>query len=100
MIYFTGPHADDMSETDFENAMTKVIRSILEACEENGFESISVPAISTGIYNGVPRNCADLVFSSMAQTLKKCSKIKLIRMVFNENEKLKLYSISGRAHFP
>lgn len=70
VIHAVGPR---MGEGDEDNKLKKAIRSVLALAGEKGFASISVPAISAGIF-GLPKDrCARILVGETAVFLKQAS---------------------------
>ncbi len=58
VIHAVGPR---MGEGDEDNKLRRAMRSVLELAMENGFTSISVPAISAGIFGFPKDRCANIL---------------------------------------
>lgn len=74
VIHTVGPM---MGEGDEDNKLKKAINSVLALATEKKFKSISVPAISAGIYGFPKDRCAKILVSETAAFLKKASSTSL-----------------------
>ena len=68
VIHTVGPM---MGEGDEDAKLRKAINSVLALATEKGFTSISVPAISAGIYGFPKDRCAKILVGETATFLKK-----------------------------
>ena len=74
VIHAVGPR---MGEGDEDNKLKKAINSVLALAEEKKLRSISVPAISAGIF-GFPKNrCANILVSETAAFLRGAPTVSL-----------------------
>ncbi len=68
VIHAVGPR---MGEGDEDAKLARAIRSVLATAAERGFQTISVPAISAGIF-GFPRDrCASILVGETAAFLRR-----------------------------
>jgi O-acetyl-ADP-ribose deacetylase (regulator of RNase III) len=67
VIHAVGPR---MGEGDEDAKLKKVIKSVLSLATEKKFKSISVPAISAGIFGFPKDRCAKILVGEMAVFLK------------------------------
>jgi len=58
VIHTVGPHMGEGSE---DKKLRKAIKSVLALAQETGFKSISIPAISTGIFGYPKDKCAKIL---------------------------------------
>jgi len=82
ILHAVGPIYSDgkNGEIDF---MHQVVKRVFELAEELSLESISIPGISTGIYNFPRSKCAKITYQEIKKFLIKNpkTKLKLIRIV-------------------
>jgi O-acetyl-ADP-ribose deacetylase (regulator of RNase III) len=62
-----------MGEGDEDNKLKDAINSVLELATGNGFKSISIPAISAGIFGFPKDRCASILVGETASFLKSKS---------------------------
>lgn len=67
VIHTVGPK---MGEGDEDNKLVSAINSVLSLATQKGFKSISVPAISAGIYGFPKDRCAKILVGQTADFLK------------------------------
>jgi O-acetyl-ADP-ribose deacetylase (regulator of RNase III) len=67
VIHAVGPR---MGEGDEDNKLKKAIKSVLSLATEKKFKSISVPAISAGIFGFPKERCAKILVGETAAFLK------------------------------
>ena len=60
-----------MGEGDEDNKLKSAVSSTLQIADEKGFESISVPAISSGIFGFPKERCASILVTEAAAYLRK-----------------------------
>ncbi len=85
IIHAVGPR---MGEGDEDNKLKKTINSVLALVAEKNMRSISVPAISAGIF-GFPRDrCAKILVAEVAAFLKdnKSSALELVEFCIFDHE--------------
>ena len=63
VIHAVGPMWGEGNE---ENKLQKAVRSVLTLAVEKGFSSISMPAISAGIFGFPKKRCAEIIISETA----------------------------------
>ncbi len=68
VIHAVGPR---MGEGDEDNKLKSAVNSVLKLATEKGITSISMPAISAGIFGFPKDRCARILVSETAQFLKK-----------------------------
>ena len=79
VIHAVGPR---MGEGDEDNKLKNAVLSSLKLASEKGLKSISVPAISSGIF-GFPRDrCANILVHESARFLKENKKTSLNTVEF------------------
>lgn len=74
VIHTVGPR---MGEGDGDRKLRKAINSVLELATQKGFTSISVPAVSAGIYGFPKDRCAKILVGETAAFLKSNAAISL-----------------------
>ncbi len=67
VIHAVGPR---MGEGDEDNKLKSAINSVLRLASERNFKSISVPAISAGIFGFPKERCAKILVGETAEFLK------------------------------
>lgn len=85
VIHAVGPR---MGEGDEDNKLRSVITNVLQLASEKGMKSISVPAISAGIF-GFPRDrCARILVGETAAFLKRNapSSLRLVEFCIFDRE--------------
>lgn len=85
VIHAVGPR---MGEGDEDNKLKSAIRSALTLAGEKGFQSISVPAISAGIF-GFPRDrCAAILVGETAAFLREnpATSLRLVEFCIFDRE--------------
>ena len=79
VIHAVGPR---MGEGDEDNKLKSAVLSSLKLASEKGLKSISIPAISSGIF-GFPRDrCANILVHEVARFLKENKKTSLNTVEF------------------
>ena len=68
VIHAVGPM---WGEGDEENKLKRAVRSVLALAEREGFTSISMPAISAGIFGFPKKLCAGIIVGETAEFLKE-----------------------------
>ena len=68
VIHTVGPK---MGEGNEENKLKKAINSVFVLSSEKEFESISIPAISSGIFGFPKKRCADILLTEAVNFLLK-----------------------------
>lgn len=66
VIHAVGPM---WGEGDEENKLRKAVRSVLALADREGFSSISMPAISAGIFGFPKKRCAEILVGETASFL-------------------------------
>jgi O-acetyl-ADP-ribose deacetylase len=91
VIHMVGPR---MGEGDEDNKLLKAVQSTLALAAEKGFKSISIPAVSSGIFGFPKDKCAKILVEGSERFLeqhnnnnKKCS-IDIIEFCIFDNETL------------
>ena len=74
VIHAVGPR---MGEGDEETKLTSAIKSVLKLASEKGIKSISVPAISAGIFGFPKDRCAEILVSETIAFLRDRADIPL-----------------------
>ncbi len=91
VIHTVGPR---MGEGDEDNKLKNAIQSSLRLAAEKGLESISIPAVSSGIF-GFPKNrCAKILVDTAVNFIKDNpeSSLKLIEFCIFDDETLGLFA--------
>jgi len=70
VIHAVGPM---WGEGDEEKKLKKAVRSVLELADREGFSSISMPAISAGIFGFPKKRCAEIIVGETAGFLRESS---------------------------
>jgi len=70
VIHAVGPM---WGEGDEENKLKRAVRSVLALASREGFTSISMPAISAGIFGFPKKRCAGIIVGETAEFLKEGS---------------------------
>ncbi|HEX9021695.1 MAG TPA: macro domain-containing protein [Nitrospirota bacterium] len=85
VIHAVGPR---MGEGDEDNKLKKAIRSVLSLATEKGLTSISVPAISAGIFGFPKDRCAEILVGETTAFLKKNpgTPLKLVEFCIMDKE--------------
>jgi O-acetyl-ADP-ribose deacetylase (regulator of RNase III) len=68
VIHTVGPR---MGEGDEDNKLISAVNSVLQLATEKGFKSISMPAISSGIFGFPKDRCAQILIGRSAEFLKE-----------------------------
>ncbi len=68
VIHAVGPQ---MGEGDEDNKLKNAVNSLLKLADQNSFKSISMPAISSGIFGFPKDRCAEILVSESARFLKE-----------------------------
>ncbi len=85
VIHAVGPR---MGEGDEDSKLKKAIRSVLALAGEKGFASISVPAISAGIFGFPKDRCAKILVGETAAFLEqdRATPLRLIEFCIFDQE--------------
>ena len=85
IIHAVGPR---MGDGDEDNKLKKAINSVLALATEKKFRSISVPAISAGIFGFPKDRCAKILVAETAEFLKRklASSLELVEFCIFDNE--------------
>jgi len=85
VIHAVGPR---MGEGDDDNKLKSAIRSVLALAGEKGYASISVPAISAGIFGFPKDRCARILVGETAAFLKQTpgTSLKLVEFCIFDQE--------------
>lgn len=70
VIHAVGPR---MGEGDEDNKLTSAVQAVLQTASEKGFGSISMPAISSGIFGFPKDRCAKILINTSAAYLRSGS---------------------------
>jgi O-acetyl-ADP-ribose deacetylase (regulator of RNase III) len=90
VIHAVGPRWGEGAE---EKKLKNAVRRVLHVASEKGFSSISMPAISAGIF-GFPKDlCASIILNEIADFIKgdKDTSIKEINLYLIDDELLSLF---------
>ncbi len=90
VIHAVGPR---WGEGDEDNKLRSAVESVLELAEEKGFERISMPAISAGIFGFPKDRCAQIIMSTIAKYFETHpnSKIREVRIVLYDEPTLRAF---------
>jgi len=90
VIHAIGPR---MGEGDEDNKLKRAINSVLALAMEQGLRSISVPAISAGIFGFPKDRCAKILVGEVAAFLKKRPEttLHLVEFCILDREALDLF---------
>ncbi|MBS3815611.1 MAG: macro domain-containing protein, partial [Hadesarchaea archaeon] len=89
VIHTVGPIYSDSPEDPEELASSYV--NSLKLAEENGIESISFPAISTGAFGYPMKEASEIALRTVKEYLEESSKIKLVRFVLYDSQSLEVH---------
>jgi O-acetyl-ADP-ribose deacetylase (regulator of RNase III) len=91
VIHAVGPR---MGEGDEENKLSNAIRNSLILADSKGFKSISIPAISSGIFGFPKDRCANILVSEALQYLKSRpqSSIRKIEFCIFDDETVRYFT--------
>jgi O-acetyl-ADP-ribose deacetylase (regulator of RNase III) len=88
VIHTVGPR---MGEGNEDNKLLRAVQSTLALAAERGFKSISIPAISSGIFGFPKDKCAKILVQESERFLKQnnnTSPIDIIEFCIYDNETL------------
>ena len=90
VIHAVGPR---MGEGDEDNKLKRAIISVLRLASEKGLHSISVPAISAGIFGFPKDRCAKIIVGETAAFLKGAARtsLQLVEFCITDNEAYDLF---------
>ena len=90
VIHAVGPR---MGEGDEDNKLKRSITSVLRLASEKGLHSISVPAISAGIFGFPKDRCAKIIVGETAAFLKGAARtsLQLVEFCITDNEAYDLF---------
>lgn len=89
VIHAVGPR---IGEGDEEKKLKNAVLSALCLAEQHNFESISIPAISSGIFGFPKEECANILMSTSIEFLKTSAKsLKKIVMCNYDEETYKIF---------
>jgi O-acetyl-ADP-ribose deacetylase len=90
VIHAVGPM---MGEGDEDNKLKRAVTSVLELASEKGLHSISVPAISAGIFGFPKDRCAKILAGETAAFLKghPASPLRLVEFCIVDDEAYALF---------
>ncbi|MCX7793867.1 MAG: macro domain-containing protein [Thermodesulfovibrionales bacterium] len=85
VIHAVGPR---MGEGDEDNKLKSAINNVLRLASEKGFRTISVPAISAGIFGFPKDRCANILVAETVNFLKKNadSSIEIVEFCILDDE--------------
>ncbi len=88
VIHAVGPR---MGEGDEDNKLRSAVRSALRLATEKGFKSISMPAISSGIFGFPKDRCAQILVGESRSFLKENpdTSLEVVEFCIFDNETLK-----------
>ncbi|MFQ5627892.1 MAG: macro domain-containing protein [bacterium] len=76
VIHAVGPR---MGEGDEDNKLESTTRSTLQVADENGLQSLTFPAISTGIFGYPIERCANIMLRTVADYLATETGLREVR---------------------
>jgi O-acetyl-ADP-ribose deacetylase (regulator of RNase III) len=87
VIHAVGPR---MGEGDEDNKLKNAVLSSLRLASKKGLKSISIPAISSGIFGFPKDRCANILVGGSAKFLKteKDTSLQIIEFCIRDNETL------------
>ncbi len=90
VIHAVGPR---WGEGDEENKLKNAVNSVLSMASEKGFRSISMPAISAGIFGFPKDRCAGIIADETVNFIKlnKESSLKEINFVLIDNDMIDFF---------
>lgn len=90
VIHAVGPM---MGEGDEDNKLKRAITSVLRLASEKGFHSISVPAISAGIFGFPKDRCAKILVGETAAFLERtqATTLRLIEFCITDSDAYELF---------
>lgn len=89
IIHAVGPR---FQEPETEPKLTETMKSVLKAAEQNGVESLAVPAMGCGFY-GIPLDVsARIIFDQVKQHLTNGSKLKEVRVCVIDKREYKPFA--------
>lgn len=81
VIHAVGPR---QGEGDEEAKLTRALQSAFEIAAQQGWQSLSFPAVSSGIFGVPPEVCARAYLRAAQEFLKRTSPLKKLRLVLVE----------------
>jgi len=91
VIHAVGPR---MGEGDEDEKLKKATLSSLGMAEKRNFNSITFPAISTGIFGYPMDRCADIMLSTVMEYVKQSTTLKKIVFCLYDQDALKVFEES------
>ncbi len=90
VIHAVGPK---MGEGDEENKLKKAVQSVLKLSSEKGFKSISMPAISSGIFGFPKDKCAEILIGESKKFLEENpdSSLEVVEFCIFDEQTLKYF---------
>jgi len=87
VIHAVGPR---MGEGDEDNKLKNAVRSVLKLATEKGFKSISMPAISSGIFGFPKDRCAEILVGESERFLEEHpeSSLEIVEFCIFDDETL------------
>ena len=86
VIHTVGPQ---MGEGDEDNKLKMAMQGVLQLADQKGFKSISVPAISSGIYEFPKDRCAQILIGETVKFLQsRQASIELVEFCIIDKETL------------
>ncbi len=86
VIHTVGPQ---MGEGDEDNKLRNAVRSVLQLAHQRGFNSISIPAISAGIYEFPKDRCAQILVGNTVDYLQaQSTSLNLVEFCIRDNDVL------------
>ncbi len=95
VIHAVGPRNGEAKENE---KLTRAINSVLILAEQNGFKSISIPAISTGIFGFPKDKCAKILVEESTKFIKdnnpaSASALEIIEFCIYDEETLEQFKL-------
>ena len=98
VIHTVGPQWGEGNEHE---KLAKCVRSTLGLAEEQGCESVSFPAVSSGIFGFPKSECAEVMLQAVDEFVKKNPHLILqeIRMCNIDNETTDIFEMEARKRY-
>ncbi|KAM4626656.1 protein mono-ADP-ribosyltransferase PARP14-like [Discoglossus pictus] len=102
VIHTVGPRWDSKSQKQCERQLRKSITRSLELAEENGHNSIGIPAVSSGVFGFPLKECVENIVDSIREYLDKqqeTGSIKMVHLVSNDTQTVQAFTDALKAEF-
>jgi O-acetyl-ADP-ribose deacetylase (regulator of RNase III) len=97
VIHAVGPVWDGTAEADAK--LAAAVAGSLRVAEELGLASVSMPAISTGIFGFPKERAAGIIFSALRGHFRSSSGLQLARLVLFDSETVAVFEKVWHDHF-